>query len=166
MKKCCLFFILLICWMNVSNAEIAEERVKLGGVGLGDSYKYVDSLHGKPKESWVGKGKYLGVETSVVHGVYSHRLHVFYLEKEATVIDVGTPSAYIKTADGISAGSHIDDVIKTYGEPDTSRYAYGGKLLGYRCCLSSGRNIIMEFDIRDSVVYQIEIHYISEEEEK
>ena len=157
MKK---FFMLILtlCIIGISStsfAKIPQSQIALGGITYGSSRAYVESVYGKPtsEENWSQNGQRLA---SVRYG--EHLLVVYELSNN-TVIDLAChESNNLSTPAGVTCGMELAVLRKTYGSADNIYSAHGGTIYVYIGDKSiNGSKGVLEFDVRNNVIYQIEI---------
>lgn len=89
---------------------------------------------------------------------YGNRFKLAFLRHDETAIDIQTTGTNLATPDGVKVGMPLKTVKEVYGEPDSVRNAHGGTLYGYVGELNNGECSMLEFDVRDGVIVQMEIH--------
>ena len=161
MKK--FIFVLTLCFgivfcETISFAEIAQNRIAIGGIGYGSSMEYVNSVYGQPTDEYHKNANWNGKNVDVYLNKYGKRFSVVFLRYEKTAIDIMTTGSDLSTPDGVTVGMSADILNAMYGQADSVRSAYGGELYGYIGVLPSGEYSMLEFDVREGLITEIEIH--------
>lgn len=143
---------------QICSAEIAQDRIGIGGVGFGSSMEYVNSIYGEPTNVDYGAVDWGGQRVRAIKAKYGGRYTVVFVGNEQSAVDIISTSTSFATPDGVTVGMSADELSGIYGDADSVRTAYGGTLYGYIGKLDSGDYSMLEFDVRDGVITEIEIH--------
>ena len=115
MKKILILSILLLLSAATANARIADERIALGGVYVGQSVSEVDAIYGKPAD--ISRSK---ANVAVMYYNYRNNgtnFHISFLNNIVTDVNVEGNNG-IATPDGIKVGTPKEEVLKILGSPD------------------------------------------------
>jgi len=159
MKKLFLLCLIVMSLSSVCFAEIAQNRVAIGGIHWHDSLKRVKSILGEPTKILYNKGSINGESPRDMSWIqYGKKFNVFFLVREDVAVDIQTSNPIYATPDGVSPGMAATTLTEVYGKADRVRQAHGGTLYSYFSKTADGEYNVLEFDVRNGLIYQIEIH--------
>ena len=131
--------------MPSCSAQIASERVALGGIQVGATIDYVKSIYGEPSRI---ESAYVGMldETITTHH-YGETLSIAYDEQRRVHGIRSTGNNGFATPDGVSVGMDVSVLQKVYGKSDdvvpskTTRYyaMKGVPYIGIRFDFNAGK---------------------------
>ena len=111
---CCM--IMFIGTVMVCSAQIAPERVALGGIQVGATMGYVKSIYGEPSWSESSFDRMFGQTLTTHH--YGETLSIVYTEN-GRVNDIrSTGNNGFATPDGVRVGMNVGALQKVYGQSD------------------------------------------------
>ena len=135
MKKCILFLLLalLLPASLCAAAEVPEEDVAIGGIRIGSTISYVESIYGEPNRIERPGGWNSFPDNPKVYGIhYSYGSSVvmrFRADNETLYAMEVTEDNGFQTPRGIHVGSTRADIIRAYNEGESTTkmytYAYG-----------------------------------------
>lgn len=99
-------------------ARVPDSAIAMGGISIGSTESYLKSTYGKPKSmsrTWYAPRKQYVREYN-----YGDSFFVSVLEGNGTVFRMQSLERHnkIHTAAGITIGSSLQDVLRSYGYPD------------------------------------------------
>lgn len=155
MKKILILSVLLLLTTATANARIADERIALGGIYVGQSASEVDAIYGKPGD--ISRSK---ANAAVMYYNYRNNgtnFHISFRDNIVTDVNVEGNNG-IATPDGIKVGTPKEEVLKILGTPD--KYDKGTQVpdsayLAYN--RASGKYGNLDIEIRYGKVFRIAI---------
>ncbi len=120
MKQYTALFYMLFSLLAVmpSEARIPDSAITMGGISIGSTEAYLRSTYGKPKS--MSRAWYAPRKQYVKEYNYGDSFFVSILEGSGTVFRMQSLERHnnIHTAAGITIGSSLQDVLRSYGYPD------------------------------------------------
>lgn len=132
MKKCILFLLLALLLPSslCAAAEVPEKDVAIGGIRIGSTISYVESIYGEPDRIERPGGWNSFPDNPKVYGIHyyygSSVVMRFRADNETLYAMEVTEDNGFQTPHGIHVGSTRADIIRAYneGESTTKMYAY------------------------------------------
>ena len=155
MRKILLITMLLLSFVGVTYAKIADEHFAIGGICVGQTPAQVKAIYGEPVKT-NGFQDFKILE-------YAKNDTKFNIGFKSNIVDYVSVAGNngIATADGIKVGSAKEDIIKTYGQPDFHERGGSNKTHPdsefIRYYPTSGRNIFLNFEVRYGKVLNFDI---------
>lgn len=172
MKKMLLALLLTLSIASVANARIAENRIAIGGIYLGQPVDEVISMYGQPYETRTDGNKvtYHFFKHAVTHsdGITSQipALRVIVENAKVYYADVNTNGIGTKefnTPDGIKVGSNIEKMMKAYGKADRENSFKGITTYWYLQSEAGDRPKSLALGIKDGKVWDLVCRYTANE---
>ena len=152
MKKLVLLFALILTCgypdLAVASDSVDGKDIEVGGISISDDKDRVKNLLGDPRESGPTCDGCFDIMDSwfIYDGIRVH-----FLQREVLQFEVS--SERYRLSSGVGVGTSKDDVVKHYGQPETTQHE-DGVILAYPITWN-GRghpDVKLEFLIRDDIV--------------
>ena len=132
-----------ICMSFPVYAQIASDRIAIGGVGPGCTPAYVQGVYGEPLAT--------ATQTGGVSYNYNGGFIVGFDEGQQQVVAATCTTDNLSTPDGVSVGMEASVLSRTYGTADHI-YNYNDKTLYVYDGTSGGR---LAFDVQNFYIISI-----------
>ena len=133
-------------------AQIPSSIMMIGGLYIGQSFSEVVSVYGKPVAEREPAGRGM-MYTFAKNGTTLNVRIVSDKVSEVTVNETNGPS----TISGIKIGSTLEEVKKTYGNPDEEGRFGDDYVMDYKCKKNDEYTWILSFTVKNGKVIRLSL---------